>query len=110
MLSDFVFQIGLAAMATSCVAMAESSGGDTETVHVVSTETFFCKGAADCPSDPDCAIFWCQQIQTTDEDYGKAWGRCNLAPLAGGALCDHGAGICLDKKCEPLDRHSGPED
>lgn len=110
MFTDIVARVALALVASSCVVAVDSSGGDTETTHVVLTEAFYCNGAIDCPVDPDCATWWCQQIQTTDEDYGKAWGRCNLAPLTGGASCDHGKGICLDKKCEPLEQSSGPED
>lgn len=66
-----------------------------------SDETIYCNGAVDCPEHPECAAFWCQQIQKEDDDYGVAWGRCNLAPAVGGAPCDGGAGICVNRECRP---------
>lgn len=85
-------------LSVSCVVTEDSTGGTKSATHV---DTLFCEEASDCPADPDCATWWCQQLRLEDEDYGEAWGWCNLAPLVGGALCDGGAGICIDKKCRP---------
>lgn len=92
----------LALAVTSCVVDVEASGGDTTTIKVTDADTIYCDGAMDCPPHPECGTWWCHQIQRDDDDYGVAWGRCNLAPVVNGFVCGDGSGRCDDRVCKPV--------
>lgn len=62
-------------------------------------EIIYCEGAAACPADPPCAVWWCHQIQQDDPEFGAAWGTCRLDPSPDGAPCDNGAGRCDNRVC-----------
>lgn len=95
-----IARIVIALATSSCIVSTDASGG--EVVTVIKTSIVYCDGATDCPDDDECAVWWCQQIQSDDDDYGTAWGRCNIAPVVGGISCDDGAGICDNMSCRHL--------
>jgi hypothetical protein len=62
-------------------------------------EIIYCDGAAACPADPPCAVWWCHQIQQDDPEFGAAWGTCRLDPSPDGTPCADGAGVCDNRTC-----------